>query len=267
LNIKQKHLKKLKIFKNERILSFKLLKNQGLCNKNYFIKTTKNNYILRYFLQNGQENINRKVEFYIQNKAFKKNIASKALYLEKNQKFMISRYVKGKHKERLNTKNIKKLASSIKKLHNIKLKKEINIYDFNLDIKLYKKNLINDKSKKIIKKTIKINEKINKLKKDIVLCHNDLNPKNILFNKNIIKFIDWEFAKYYDKFFDLAIVCVEYKFDKKQQNIFLKSYLKNLKNEDEEKLKLFKKLYKNLCLLWYENISLFSSLTITTKNS
>ena len=53
-------------------------------------------------------------------------------------------------------------------------------------------------------------------KKDFVLTHHDLNPKNIIFNKNNIKIIDWEYSGVNNKFFDLASICVEFNLNKKK---------------------------------------------------
>ena len=42
--------------------------------------------------------------------------------------------------------------------------------------------------------------------KEYVLSHNDLNVKNILWHKNKVIFLDWEYAAVNDCYFDLACV-------------------------------------------------------------
>ena len=93
MNIEQ--LKNFNIFKDE-IKSFELLKNQGFNNISYLLKTTKKIYVIRVFKSNESVNISREFEYKIQKKAYKKNIASKPIFL--NKEFMIYEYEKGIHK-------------------------------------------------------------------------------------------------------------------------------------------------------------------------
>ena len=81
-------------------------------------------------------------------------------------------------------------------------------------------------------------------------CHNDLNQGNILFNKEV-KLIDWEYSCVNDKYFDLANVIIEYDFNKKEEESFLKQYFKNKQSCNKNKLYLFKILYLALSLLWF----------------
>ena len=89
----------------------------------------------------------------------------------------------------------------------------------------------------------------------MVLSHHDLNPKNIIFNKNKIKIIDWEYAGINDRFFDLAAICIEFKLNKKEEELFLSYYLKKIDEKKYSKLKYFKIIYKNLCDLWFEKLN------------
>lgn len=57
-----------------------------------------------------------------------------------------------------------------------------------------------------------------------------MNPKNIIFNKNKFKIIDWEYAGINDRFFDLASICIEFQLNKSEEKIVLSSYFKNKKN-------------------------------------
>lgn len=59
-------LSQYNIFKDEKVLSLDLLKNQGFCNINYHLKTSKGSYVLRKFKSNDTVNISRKFEFNIQ---------------------------------------------------------------------------------------------------------------------------------------------------------------------------------------------------------
>lgn len=240
-------LKKYNIFKEE-LLSLEMLKNQGFNNISYLLSTTENSYVIRVFKSNESVNISREFEYQIQKKAHTKNIALKPIFL--NEKFMIYEYKNGIHKTKLSSSELIKLVSKIKKFHNIKVKTKT--YDIKKDLQNYNKNLDDIKSKKLIKEAFKSLFLLKKFKKELVLTHHDLNPKNIIFRNNSIKIIDWEYAGLNDRFFDLACVCVEFSLNKNEEKILLNTYLKNYKKYHRKKLNHFKIIYKNLCDLWFK---------------
>lgn len=245
LNLKL--LKSYNIFKEE-LLSLEVLKTQGFNNISYLLRTAKKSYILRVFKSNESVNISRDFEFKTQSKAYKQNIAPKPIFL--NEEFMIYEYSKGIHKTKLKKLDIKTLAKQIKKLHKIKV--QARTYDLNNDLLNYKIHLKDKESKKFIKESLNSLKKLKKFKKHLVLTHHDLNPKNIIFNKNNIQIIDWEYAGVNDRFFDLASICIEFKLNRKDEKLFLDNYFKKSNITQYSKLKYFKIIYKNLCNLWFK---------------
>lgn len=243
-------VKRYNLFKNIKILNLEKLENQGVCNILYKLQTPKKDYILRVFKYAHTNEQSRKNEIKIQNKAYKKSIASKVYIHDEKNSLMICDFLKGFHKEKLNKKDIRILIKSLRKLHTIKIKD--NAYKIKDDFKNYKKILKDKKSKQLIKSSFKELRKIKKYKFEKVLCHHDLNKENILFNKNKALFIDWEFACVNDRFFDLANICVEFNLNKKQEKIVLKEYLKKVKKSHIKKLTSYKILYENLSLLWFK---------------
>jgi thiamine kinase-like enzyme len=243
-------LKTYNIFKEE-LLSLETLKNQGFNNISYLLKTSKKAYIIRVFKSNDSVNISRKFEYKIQKKAFNQNIASKPIFL--NNEFMIYEYSKGIHKTKLSNTDIKNLILKVKKFHKFKVKEKL--YDLKNDFKNYEKILKDETSLKLLKESFKILTKLEKFKIDPVLTHHDLNPKNIIFNKNSIKIIDWEYAGVNDKFFDLASICVEFNLNKKEEELLLRFYFKNKKSTYPKKLRYFKCIYTNLCKFWFNNLN------------
>ncbi|TDP00481.1 phosphotransferase [Marinomonas balearica] len=65
-----------------------------------------------------------------------------------------------------------------------------------------------------------------------VLCHNDLNPKNILLNEKEVWFIDWEYAALGDPLFDLAVVSRSHNLNIDQQKVLINAYDETLEIED-----------------------------------
>ena len=245
MNLEQ--LKNYNIFK-EKLLSLELLKTQGFNNISYLLKTSTKSYVIRVFKSNESVNISREFEYEVQKKAHKKNIASKPIFL--NAEFMIYEYEKGIHKTKLSKIQLKNLVSKIKKFHNFKVKTKA--YDLKRDLENYSKKLTDIKSKKLINTCFKSIKIIKKFKYEPVLTHHDLNPKNIIFNKNKFKIIDWEYAGINDRFFDLASICIEFQLNKSDEKIVLSTYFKNKKNYHKTKLKHFKIIYDSFCKLWFE---------------
>lgn len=246
MNIEQ--LKKYDIFKNEEILSLELLKNQGFNNISYLLKTSKEFYVIRVFKSNDSVNISRLFEYQIQKKAHKYNLSSKPVFL--NEDFMIYEYTKGFHKTKLSKMDLRNLVLKIKKFHQFKIDKKK--YNLTLDLENYSKKLSSQKSKQLIKSCFKSIKALKKFKNEPVLTHHDLNPKNIVFSKNSIKLIDWEYAGTNDRFFDLACVCIEFKLNKKEEGILLRTYFKKQKKYHKAKLTHYKIIYDGFCKLWFE---------------
>ena len=247
-------LKQYKIFESEKLLSLELLKNQGFCNINYLLKTSKKDYLIRKFKNDSTVNISRAYEYAIQEKAFQKDIAAQPLLLDEKNQFMVCDFLKGKHKKTINKKEIQLLAKNIKKLH--KIKSNEKEYDLKKDLKNYKNILNNPEAQTSINICKKELKKLKKYKKELVTTHHDLNPKNILFHKNTIKFIDWEYVGVNDKFFDLATICFEFGLNKKEEKILLKSYQKKIDEKDMEKLHSYILIYEHLCKLWFISLNI-----------
>ena len=218
------------LFKEEKITSFSTLKNQGYCNINHVAVTTKNSYLIREF----QMDLDRNFEFYIQKKAQQKGIAPYPILLDTQQNIMITEFIEGVHKTKLSKQELQKLALTLKKLHKIKIRKKPHNHkkDFRPKHKKANATLL----------------KLKKYKKDLVLCHHDLNPKNIFFS-NKITLIDWEFAGVNDQYFDLATVCVEFKLNREMERYFLRCYTHRY---SQTKLELYKILYKELYRVWMD---------------
>ena len=230
-------LKQYKIFKNREIDAFELLENQGYCNENYLLYSEGKKYILRKFIRTD---IDRKFEFKVQKLAFEKGISAEPLLLDEENDLIISTYLEGTHKDKLEKNDLNQFAEVLKKLHTSKIDNELIILE----------TLIEEKSKEVQNAFVTIET----FQLEAVLCHNDLNPQNILFSKTI-KLIDWEYAGVNDRYFDLASVCVEFDLNKEDEEHFLKSYFTMEYEINYEKLKAYKVIYKALCSQWFEELA------------
>lgn len=250
--MKLQKLKKLELFKNEELLNLEKLPIQGFCNINYKLSSSTNNYLIRVFKSNDSVNISRDFEYKIQKKAWKKKIASKPLYMDKEKTFMVTQFLEGIHKEILTKNDLKEVLKQVKKLHKIKTSNKV--YDIKKDLKNYSKILKDTSSKKLIQKAQKELKKVQKYKKNYVTTHHDLNPKNMIFHKNSVKFIDWEYTGVNDCFFDLATICVEFKLSNKMKKLLLKNYFLKEKKEYKICLNSYTRIYENICKLWFKTL-------------
>jgi len=241
--------KQLTSFKDKNIVSLELLENQGYCNTNYKLTTQKSHYLIRKFKSNDTVTISRNFEFKVQKSASLQRIAPIPFSLDTEQSFMITEFVIGQHKLKLKNTDLLKLIRTIKKVHSFKI--HTKAYNLKKDFIFYSQQLKDKYSQRLIKESLKELSKLKKFKKNLVLTHHDLNPKNILFTKNTIKLIDWECSCVNDLFFDLASLCCEFNLSTKEEYYLLKKYFGKRSSLHIYKLNAYKVIYKNLCLLWF----------------
>jgi len=221
-----------------KIEHFSLLPTQGFCNENYSFSMHDKKYLLRRFIEQG---IDRKLEFKVQSLAHEKEIAAKPILLDEKNGLMICEFLEGHHEEVLERNDLKNIADLLKKLHMIQIDTEV----LNLE------DLFDIKSQVLIEAF----DTVKKYQAEYVLCHNDLNAKNILFSKEV-KLIDWEFASLNDKYFDLASLCVEFHLDETEETYFLEAYFLGKEEIQKEKLNAYKTIYIALCKQWFHKSEL-----------
>lgn len=229
----KEYLQQYSIFKTQKIQSLTLLQEQGFSNTNYMLITNVSKYIVRYF---KQDDIDRDFEFRVQLLGYECGVAAKPLWIDINNNIMVSEYIEGYHKARLNTADTKAIAILLRKLHSIAIDKKPH------------------KLKEILASSIELDDAFDMIgehKPELVLCHHDLNPQNIIFG-NTIKLIDWEYAGVNDRYFDLASICVEFNLNSLEEDILLVAYFDYAKTINHEKLSAFKIIYKALCSQWWK---------------
>lgn len=231
------------LWANEALINLTLLENQGYNNTNYLLEGETHNYLVRVF---GKNSLDRKREFEVGKKAFAKGISQKPLLLDSTNGFMVVKFAKGVHHTHLRHRQLQGLARKLRTLHRIKWRQKP--YDLTKDYTSYSKESLKNR----VFQTNLLFKKLKKLTKEPVLCHHDLNPKNILFHHHAITFIDWEYARVNDRYFDLASIVVEFGLDPKETHLFLRTYFTCKEKIDFKKLELYKKAYSVLCEMWLD---------------
>jgi len=229
-------LSKYDFFKSLESVTLSLLSQQGFSNKNYRFEYENNSYLLRKFILQDRD---RTLEYKVQTLAYEEGIAAKPFVLDLANQLMISGFLPGDHKVLLSKKELISLVKVLKKVHAIEVDAKV------LDLK----ELFNSQSTEVKEAFVAIET----FSRTLSLCHNDLNPKNILFFNEKLKLIDWEFAGLNDVYFDLACVSVEFKLNKKDEVLMMESYFEKEKWH-EEKLEAYKTIYIALCEQWFEDL-------------
>ncbi len=237
-----KNLKEINIFIEDLILL-----REGETSNTFTGRLNKKKIILKVF---KKFNTNFKTNSYLNKETLtelsNKKLHPKVLYKNKTKGILIYEYHETSSYKKDNM-FFKKLGKQLKEIHELKNKK--NIHTFNEQINTYKKILNTNKLPKVYTKLnalIKMSKTNNQKN---VFSHNDLNPTNILFNKNIC-FIDYEYASLNNKFFDISKIMLSYDLKPNEQNVFLESY--GIKNHIDirEKILLWKQINLYIDYIW-----------------
>ncbi len=222
-------------FSGKEIVGPKLLPQQGYSNENYIFYAEEKPYLLRKF---KLEDRNRELEYRVQLLAYEKGIAAQPLILDLSKNLMVCEFLEGEHKTLLKKEDLARLATVLKKVHCLQTDAEV----MQLEMMF---GSISDG----LKEAFRV---IETFPEEPVLCHNDPNPKNLIFSASGLKLIDWEFAGINDRYFDLAAVSVEFNLDLLDEAYFLASYFR-MEGWEKEKLEAYKTVYKALCEQWFQS--------------
>lgn len=240
---------------NETIQNIQKLAN-GESNINYILVTNKNKYVLRFDIV-GKSKTLFEQEYQILKLIEKLNISPRALFIDTSKKFfkenfMIISFVNGTPLENLKDKSYRKkydtLAQEVAMLHKTPISfknKEYSLDNWiNMTLKEIKK--LKNNIKGIIDLTDMFELYNNTFKKlysnytyQETFCHMDLGLLNVLFDGNKFSIIDWESAGLNDPALELTILFFEQQLNDKEQEEFLKSYLKIRKDNTIKQRKVF----------------------------
>jgi len=206
---------------------------QGYSNQSYLLSTDKERYFLRLFDPTPNRpplasSVNRDNEYQIQELAHDAGIAPRPITLDKQQGIMISAFVQGSHSQTLTPKQLEQLVQALIRLH--ALPHTGTHTRFWVDTSV-----------------------IQEFAYEPALCHNDLNPHNILWERNTPILIDWEYASINDRYFDLAAVISEFGLKDTEKQRLLHLYFKESDGCDQKKLDAYMQLYRDVCAQWWRD--------------
>ncbi|BDV03799.1 MAG: hypothetical protein HPPSJP_5200 [Candidatus Hepatoplasma scabrum] len=189
----------------------------GLSNNVYY----KNDIICKFFVKNKFTDVygNQEILILKELKVFD--------YLEIENNYFCTKIIKHKafKTEEVKDQILINCAKEIYRLHNIKIKNNTKLREPNF-LKTWnflntQKEIFNYPNESII-----LEEVLKFLNKDLVYANNDIVDGNILIlNNDNIKIIDYEYGGINSKYLDLASFIVKRKLTKKQEDVFLQTYI------------------------------------------
>ena len=183
---------------------------KGLNNKSFKFTCKNETYIYRHPGLNAQGVIDRKKEAKALHLAKEIGVDTTLVYVDENEGWKISRYVKETETfDFSNKQHVKLLALCLKKLHSSKkyLDFSFDYYEESLKLMEYIERVDRTMHDMLFKLSNKIKPIVEKLKQDnwqVSLCHNDIYEPNLLVCGDGLQLIDWEFAGNSDIGYDIC---------------------------------------------------------------
>jgi len=178
----------------------------------------------------------------------KKNITTKFIHIEKRTGLVIYEYFEVASSEKKLV-NIPKLGKQLQKLHQIKNNGKTKTFEDQINLYLSATNI--KSHSKFYLELLELFNELKTCKDENVVSHNDLNSFNIMFNKQDIFFIDFEYLSINSRYCDLSKLTSSLKMNEVEINKLLNSYgIKNLNNNIYIKLKKWALMNTYTEFLW-----------------
>ena len=248
----------------------------GMTNQNYLVKTSSNQYIVKFFGKGTDKLIDRKNEkFNIELlKDLKLDVENYLFDIEAGIK--VNQYIENAETLNLNTIKTKfeKIAPILQTIHasGKELKGEFAPFD---EIKKYESLIQGEiyypNYEAVRKSVFSLKEELEKIGIEKKSCHIDLVPENFIEGPDgHLYLIDWEYSSMNDPMWDLAALFLESEFTPEEEADFLAYYEGDKTPVSREKIRIYKILQDIIWSLWTiykeENGADFGDYGITRYN-
>ena len=228
----------------------------GMTNQNYLVKTTSNQYIVKFFGKGTDKLIDRQNEKYNLEllKDLKLDVENYLFDIEAGIK--VNQYIE--NAETLDSTTIKtkfeKIAPILQTIHasGKELKgefapfEEIKKYESLIQGEIYYPNY-----EAVRKSVFSLKEELEKIGVDKKSCHIDLVPENFIEGPDgHLYLIDWEYSSMNDPMWDLAALFLESEFTPEEEAAFLAYYESDKTPVSREKIRIYKILQDIIWSLW-----------------
>lgn len=248
----------------------------GMTNQNYLVKTTSNQYIVKFFGKGTDKLIDRQNEKYNLEllKDLKLDVENYLFDIEAGIK--VNQYIENAETLNLNTIKTKfeKIAPILQTIHasGKELKGEFAPFD---EIKKYESLIQGEiyypNYEAVRKSVFSLKEELEQIGIEKKSCHIDLVPENFIEGPDgHLYLIDWEYSSMNDPMWDLAALFLESEFTTDQEDSFLSYYESEQTPVSREKIRIYKILQDIIWSLWTiykeENGADFGDYGITRYN-
>ncbi|WP_414272366.1 choline/ethanolamine kinase family protein [Streptococcus infantis] len=228
----------------------------GMTNQNYLVKTTSNQYIVKFFGKGTDKLIDRQNEKYNLEllKDLKLDVENYLFDIEAGIK--VNQYIE--NAETLDSATIKtkfeKIAPILQTIHasGKELKGEFAPFE---EIKKYESLIQGEISypnyEAVRKSVLSLKNELEKIGIEKKSCHIDLVPENFIEGPDgHLYLIDWEYSSMNDPMWDLAALFLESEFTPEEEADFLAYYEGDKTPVSREKIRIYKILQDIIWSLW-----------------
>ena len=228
----------------------------GMTNQNYLVKTTSNQYIVKFFGKGTDKLIDRQNEKYNLEllKDLKLDVENYLFDIEAGIK--VNQYIENAETLNFNTIKTKfeKIAPILQTIHasGKELKGEFAPFE---EIKKYESLIQGEISypnyEAVRKAVFSLKEELEQIGIDKKSCHIDLVPENFIEGPDgHLYLIDWEYSSMNDPMWDLAALFLESEFTPEEEADFLAYYERDKTPVSREKIRIYKILQDIIWSLW-----------------
>ena len=228
----------------------------GMTNQNYLVKTTSNQYIVKFFGKGTDKLIDRQNEKYNLEllKDLKLDVENYLFDIEAGIK--VNQYIENAETLNFNTIKTKfeKIAPILQTIHasGKELKGEFAPFE---EIKKYESLIqgeISYPNYEVVRKSVfSLKDQLEEIGMDKKSCHIDLVPENFIEGSDgHLYLIDWEYSSMNDPMWDLAALFLESEFTSAEEEDFLSHYESDKTPVSREKIRIYKILQDIIWSLW-----------------
>lgn len=228
----------------------------GMTNQNYLVKTTSNQYIVKFFGKGTDKLIDRQNEKYNLEllKDLKLDVENYLFDIEAGIK--VNQYIENAETLNFNTIKTKfeKIAPILQTIHasGKELKGEFAPFE---EIKKYESLIQGEISypnyEAVRKAVFSLKEELEQIGIDKKSCHIDLVPENFIEGPDgHLYLIDWEYSSMNDPMWDLAALFLESEFTPEEEENFLAHYESEKTPVSRQKIRIYKILQDIIWSLW-----------------
>ena len=224
----------LGFFADKSIVLTRRLPTRADGNDLWHVTTEESQCIVRRWIR---EDADPAAEVAMMEQAADARIAPRVLFFDETVPAVVMAYAVGEHRKRVTEDDLEVLAAALRRLHAIETTSDLPTIDLEA--------LIEADTPEVEAAL----ETIRHLPSQKALCHNDLNPLNLIWHADNVTLIDFEYAGLNDPCFDLAAVSVEFDLDEEMERFWMSAYGGDTTRQ-RGKLAAYKVLYQALCRQW-----------------